>query len=135
MKPQILIDYLGDLRTQATHLQSKKKIITDAPIDNHGRGEAFSPTDLLATSLASCVLTIIAITLEKSNIFLENVSAEVIKEMYPEPRKLKKISINIIFMLPLEKKYKIIIERAAKSCPVHKSLCPEIDKQINFIYK
>tara|TARA_Y100001970_G_C14174343_1_gene826063 strand:- start:310 stop:717 length:408 start_codon:yes stop_codon:yes gene_type:complete len=134
MKSQIRIEYLGGLRTQATHLQSKKKIITDAPIDNHGRGEAFSPTDLLATSLASCILTIIAITLEKSNIFLQDIKAEVLKEMYPEPRKLKKISINITIVVPIEKKYKIIIERAAKSCPVHKSLAPELEKEINFIY-
>ena len=101
MKSQIRIEYLGGLRTQATHLQSKKKIITDAPIDNHGRGEAFSPTDLLATSLASCILTIIAITLEKSNIFLQDIKAEVLKEMYPEPRKLKKISINITIVVPI----------------------------------
>ena len=87
--------YLGDLRTEATHLQSGQKIITDAPVDNEGRGAAFSPTDLAATSLASCMITIMGIAAKKRNIDIIGTSADIVKVMSPDPRRISEIQINI----------------------------------------
>jgi len=131
-----IVEYLGDLRTEAIHLHSKTKIITDAPLDNHGKAEAFSPTDLLATSLASCLLTIVGIAAENYQFSIIGTKAEVFKIMGTEPRRVKEIIIELYF--PEEEyseKQKRIIEQSAKSCPVFQSLHPEIDIKMHFHYK
>ena len=91
------VSYLGNLRTKAVHIQSGDTIITDAPTDNQGKGEAFSPTDLVATSLASCVLTIMGIIARRYNISLKGTTAEVEKSMSANPRRINEIRINIFF--------------------------------------
>jgi putative redox protein len=124
--------YLGDLRTEATHLQSGTKIITDAPTDNQGKGEAFSPTDLLAESLAGCILTTMAIAARTHNINMDGTKAEVTKVMAPNPRRVAEVIINIKFPLEYSDKEKKILELAAYGCPVHVSLHPDLKKTIDF---
>ena len=126
--------YLGDLRTKATHLQSGDSIITDAPIDNQGKGEAFSPTDLCATSLASCILTMMGIKARDHQIDMSGTRATVLKTMVADPdRRIGRIDIDIY--LP-EKNWTVedrsILTQAAASCPVCRSLSPalEIRKQL-----
>ncbi len=129
------VKYIGDLRTESTHLQSGKQIITDAPVDNHGKGEAFSPTDLLATSLANCMLTVMGIAAKQHEMNIDNTIAEVTKIMLAEPRKVGEIIIKIQF--PAEnysEKNKKILERAALTCPVYYSLHPDLKKTVEFLY-
>jgi len=114
--------YLGDLRTEATHIQSGQKIITDAPVDNEGKGEAFSPTDLAATSLASCMITIMSIAAKKRNINMTGTSANIVKVMSPDPRRISEIQINIKFPDHLNDKEQTILQRAGETCPVSYSL-------------
>jgi uncharacterized OsmC-like protein len=126
--------YNGGLRTTATHLQSSTDIITDAPVDNQGKGEAFSPTDLLATSLASCMLTIMGIAARTHGIDIDGTSAEVTKVMGTEPRRVTEIHVNFTF--PKKNDYsdkqKKILENAALTCPVHYSLHPDIKRPVDF---
>jgi uncharacterized OsmC-like protein len=128
------IKYLGGLRTSAIHLDSGSKITTDAPKDNHGLGETFSPTDMLCSALASCILTIMAITVEKNNIDIRNAKAVVKKTMTNQPRRIKTIEIDLIFPKNYDHKTKTILERAAYNCPVHHSLSEKVEKKITFKY-
>lgn len=127
--------YLGELRTQSVHLASGSEIISDAPVDNNGKGEAFSPTDLLANSLATCMFTIMGIKAAGMAIALEGSTAEVIKEMQSEPRKISKIKIVFHMNTQLDEKQQTILERVALSCPVYLSLHPDIEKDITFNWK
>ena len=129
------IKYNGNLRTSAKHLESGEIINTDAPKDNHGLGECFSPTDLVCTSLASCMLTIMAISVKKHGIELEGTSASVKKTMGFAPRMISQIDLTITFPESYTDKIKMILEKSALSCPVHKSLSEKIVKNINFVYK
>ena len=128
------VEYLGNLRTKCIHLQSGAEIITDAPVDNNGRGEAFSPTDLVATSYASCMLTIIGIFCNNNGYTFEKGKADVTKIMAAEPRRIGEIVINMDLSgngwdtLTQEK-----VLRAAKACPVAKSVHEDIT--ITFDYK
>ena len=126
--------YKNNLRTEATHNASGQVILTDAPIDNNGKGEAFSPTDLVATALASCMITIIAIAAEKNNIDVSNTSANVKKIMGVNPRTISDIVIEIKMSKYLVHKDRIRLEKAALACPVHKSLHPDMKKEITFTY-
>lgn len=126
--------YLGDLRTESEHLQSGEKILTDAPVDNNGKGEAFSPTDMVANSLATCMLTIMGIKARDLAIDLRGTTAEVTKVMATDPRRIGKIIIRFTLPVAVEEKSKIILERAAHTCPVLYSLHPDIDKDITFIW-
>ncbi|MFN6038106.1 MAG: OsmC family protein [Bacteroidota bacterium] len=130
------IIYEGDLRTTCTHLKSGQSIITDAPTDNHGKGEAFSPTDLLATSLGSCMLTVMGIVADRNDININGTKANITKAMTENPRRVAEIVVEIIF--PNGKTYsdkeKALLENAAKSCPVAKSLHTDIDQKISFHY-
>lgn len=126
------ITYLGDLRTSSIHLESGTEILSDAPKDNHGKGEAFSPTDLVANALGSCMLTVMAIKANEMNIDLSGTIVEVTKIMQPEPRKISRIIIQFDLNLELEKKSKIILERTAMNCPVLLSLNADIKKDITF---
>ena len=126
--------YEGELRTQATHLQSGKTIYTDAPVDNQGKGNAFSPTDLVATSLASCMLTIMGIVARRDGILLKGAVAEVEKIMAKDPRRIGEIKIKFIFKHTIEEKDRVKLERAARTCPVSGSLHQDLKENINFIY-
>ena len=134
MKNQIEIVYEGDLRTKATHLASGSQILTDAPIDNQGKGEKFSPTDLVATALGSCMLTIMGITANVQNIDIAGTKVRVEKLMGKDPRKISQINIEVIFSTIISDKHKIILERAANHCPVAKTLEGNIEENIKFIY-
>ena len=129
------VTYLGDLRTENIHLRSGSKYLTDAPLDNNGKGEAFSPTDTVATALASCMLTIMGIKAKDLDVDITNTSAEVTKTMQDRPRRISKI--EVIFDLPanVEEKSRKILENAANTCPVHHSIHPDIEKQIVFNWK
>ena len=124
--------YLGELRTEATHLQSGTKILTDAPVDNKGKGEAFSPTDLLAEALAGCILTTMAIAADVHSIDMDNTIAEVTKIMAPNPRRVAEVIVNLQFPKTYTDKEKTILEKAALGCPVHVSLHPDVKKTIDF---
>src|ERR1700748_1538669 len=109
--------YLGGLRTEATHLQSGTKIITDAPVDNHGKGEAFSPTDLLAESLAGCILTTMGIAASAHGNDIDNTQCEVPKIMAANPRRVAEVVVNLKFPKTYADKDKKILEQAAVTCP------------------
>ena len=130
------IEYLGELRTEATHIQSNSLIHTDAPKDNHGKGEAFSPTDLIATALGSCMISVMGIVALKEGITtVEGTIAEVTKVMYTEPRRIGEIHIKIMFPKKnFSEKEKLMYERAAHTCPVAKSLHPDLKQIIEFVW-
>ena len=128
------VTYQGGLRTKALHIQSGNSIVTDAPIDNQGKGEAFSPTDLVATALASCMLTIMGIVAERNSIELKGTTAEVEKIMGTMPRKISEIKIKILFNKNFDKKTKRKLESAALACPVSNSLNKNLEESIKFIY-
>jgi len=128
--------YLGELRTEAQHLYSGVKITTDAPLDNQGKAEYFSPTDMAATSLASCMLTIIGIAARTHGFSIDGTEAEVHKIMYSDPRRIGEIHID--YYLPdmeYTDKQKKIIEMAGRTCPVALSLHPEVKQNISFHFK
>jgi len=128
------IKYKGDLRTTAIHLDSGSEISTDAPKDNHGLGETFSPTDMVCTALASCILTIMAIAVEKDNVDIKGTTAVVKKTMGIKPRRISKIDIDLTFPREYDQKTKTILERAAYNCPVHHTLSESVEKNISFTY-
>tara|TARA_B110000858_G_scaffold151677_1_gene172753 strand:- start:181 stop:588 length:408 start_codon:yes stop_codon:yes gene_type:complete len=128
------VKYQGNLRTIATHLDSGYEISTDAPKDNHGLGETFSPTDMVCSALASCILTIMAIAVEKNDVDIKDATAIVEKTMGNNPRRITKIEIELTFPKEYDSKTKIILERAAHNCPVHHSLSERIEKNISFTY-
>ena len=128
------IKYQGDLRTTATHLDSGSQISTDAPKDNHGLGETFSPTDMVCSALASCILTIMAIAVEKNDVDIKGTKATVKKTMGTNPRRIVKIDIDLIFPKEYDSKTKTILERAACNCPVHHTLSEKVEKNISFTY-
>ena len=129
------VTYLGELRTSSVHLQSGTEILSDAPTDNHGRGEAFSPTDLLANALGSCMVSIMAIKSKDLNIDLIGSTVEVTKIMQSEPRKIAKIEIVMNLSVAADQKSKTILERSAMTCPVLLSLNPDIEKIVTFNWK
>lgn len=129
------ITYLGQLRTEATHIQSGEKILTDPPVDNKGKGEAFSPTDLLATALGSCMLTIMGIAAAERNMNIEGTTCSTMKIMAAEPRRVSEIQAEINIPYALTDKEKAILEHAAKTCPVFYSLHPDIKKVITFKFQ
>lgn len=129
------VTYLGDLRTSSIHLQSGTEIISDAPLDNNGRGEAFSPTDTVANSLASCMFTVMGIKAKEMNVDFSGATAEVTKIMAAEPRRISEIQVTFSMNVFADEKTKIILERTAFTCPVYFSLHPDIKKVIVFNWK
>jgi putative redox protein len=132
------ITYLGQLRTEATHLRSAKSLITDAPVDNNGKGEAFSPTDLAATSLGSCAMTIVGIAAEKAGHDFKHSEVSITKIMTDEaPRKIKKIQVEFTFRCEpaLSETEKNRYQRLAQTCPVALSLHPDIEQSMTFIWQ
>ena len=126
------VTYLGDLRTECTHNASKNRMITDAPLDNQGKGEAFSPTDQVATALASCMLTIMGIKARDLGIDLKGTRAEVKKTMGNAPRRIIKIAVTLHFSNIEDHKTQKILQKAAETCPVHYSLHPYIDIEVTY---
>ena len=126
--------YEGELRTVATHLQSGTIIETDAPTDNQGRGERFSPTDLVVTALGSCMTTIMGIKAREISIDLSGMKISIQKYMKTDPRRISGIDLTFEFPadLQLDQKHKTILERAAHTCPVAYSIHPDIEVQVVF---
>ncbi len=129
-----IVNYLGNLRTESVHISSNDMILTDAPRDNNGKGEAFSPTDLVATSLSSCILTVIGIISKRIKYDLVNTKSSVKKIMSNNPRRIVEIVVKIEFSQSADSKTRSIIEKTALNCPVSKSLHPDIKQNISFIW-
>lgn len=128
--------YSGNLRTQATHNASLNSIITDAPLDNNGRGEAFSPTDLVCAALGSCMTTIMGIVANRHQLNIEGTRIEITKIMAAEPRRIAEIILQ--FTLPphqFSEKERALLEHAARTCPVALSLHPEVKQTVTFHYQ
>jgi putative redox protein len=139
MAVEIDIVYAGQLRCIATHGPSQQQLNTDAPVDNHGRGESFSPTDLVATALGSCMITVMGIVAERHELDLVGTQVHVVKEMVQQP--VRRIgALRTTIRIPVEQAAKLSkedrtrLEAAALHCPVHQSLHPEISLPIEFIY-
>ena len=126
------VTYLGDLRTASIHLQSGSEIISDAPLDNNGKGEAFSPTDTVANALASCMFTVMGIKARDLNVDFKGAVASVTKIMQTEPRRISRIEVVFEMSIAVDEKTKTILERTALTCPVFLSLHPDIEKEITF---
>ena len=126
-------EYQGDLHCVATHGPSGNLLMTDAPKDNQGRGEAFSPTDLVATALATCIVTTMAIVARKQGVEIKGLRYEVTKEMSADaPRRIVRMATTVWIPLPHKEPLATAIEQAAHACPVHQSLHPQVDKPITF---
>jgi uncharacterized OsmC-like protein len=131
--PTAIIQYQGNLRTQPQHVQSGSVLVTDAPTDNHGRGEAFSPTDLTAASLGSCMLTMLGIWADREGIDLSGLACEVTKEMASDPRRIAKVVVRFRFDASgLADKQREVFKRVALTCPVALSLHPDIVQEVHF---
>lgn len=127
--------YKGELRTNCTHLKSGQQIITDAPVDNNGKGEAFSPTDLLATSLGTCMLTVMGIVAKRNAINIDGTKVEILKVMAENPRRVAEIHAEMLFPKnSFSQKEKELLEHTAINCPVAKSLHPDIKQKTRFHY-
>ena len=127
------IIYKGELRTTAVHLKSGQQIITDAPVDNNGKGEAFSPTDLLATSLGCCMLTVMGIVAKRHNIDMDGTRVEILKVMADSPRRVAEVHVDMHFPKnTYSQKDKELLEHTALACPVAKSLHPDIKQKTRF---
>lgn len=126
--------YKGELRTVATHIASGTVIETDAPVDNQGKGERFSPTDLVATALATCMCTIMGIAARAHQIDIDGVSCEIQKIMVADPRRIGEIIVDLHFPVSnsYDDKQKKILEHAAMTCPVFQSLHPDLKKTVSF---
>jgi putative redox protein len=133
MSVRIDFTYDGGLRCSATHAPSQTVLLTDAPVDNQGKGESFSPTDLVATALGTCILTTMAIYAERHSIDLRGATAKVEKEMIATPsRRIGKLTAEIRLPLPGSHPQRDALERAGLTCPVHQSLHPDMEKKVTF---
>jgi uncharacterized OsmC-like protein len=126
------VTYLGNLRTESVHLKSNTSFLTDAPVDNNGKGESFSPTDTVATGLASCMITVMGIKANEMGVDMTGTIAHVTKTMASEPRRISKIEIVIELPFEADAKTRTILERTGTTCPVYFSLHPDIKKVISF---
>ena len=127
--------YEGGLRCRATHGPSGTTLVTDAPVDNHGKGESFSPTDLVAAALGACMMTIMGIFADRHGIDLAGMTAETVKEMSAAPpRRIAALRTRLTIPLPADHPQRQALEQAAHACPVHKSLNPDIDAAIEFVW-
>jgi putative redox protein len=132
---KITTTYEGGLRCAATHGPSGTTLLTDAPVDNHGQGESFSPTDLVATALGACMMTIMGIVAERHAIDLVGMQVETVKEMtQTPPRRIASLRTRLTIPLPPDHPKRSLLEQAALTCPVHKSLHPEVDAEIEFVW-
>jgi uncharacterized OsmC-like protein len=128
------VEYLGALRTKVIHLDTGCELLTDAPKDNHGQGEMFSPTDLFAASLATCMMTLMGIAAKKLHVDLSMARMDVEKTMQLNPRRIGKITIHFTCSHAVDDEQRLALEKAAYECPVHKSLHPDIIVTTTFIW-
>jgi putative redox protein len=128
------VKYLGDLRTEVIHGPSGQTITTDAPVDNHGRGGFFSPTDMVAGALAACVATLMGIYAQKHGLDIAGARVSVEKHMITEPRRIGRLPVTVDMPIDLDARHRTAIEATARHCPVHSSLHPDIDSPIVFRY-
>ncbi len=127
--------YEGGLRCRALHGPSGTTLVTDAPVDNHGKGESFSPTDLVATALGTCIMTTTGIVAARHGIDLQGMTAETEKVMTTAPpRRVASLKTRITIPLPADHESRKVLEQAGLGCPVHKSLHPEVDAAIEFVW-
>lgn len=134
-KVEISVEYLGNLHCKAIHGPSGDEILTDAPLDNHGKGEHFSPTDLAATAIATCIPTIMGIKAKEIGIDIKGLKVSVTKEMMNQPyRRIKKLTLNFIFPKKLNDKDFQLMKNVIKTCPVTKSLHPDIEIEANYLF-
>ncbi len=126
------VTYNGNLRTTCLHLRSGNEFVTDAPLDNNGLGEAFSPTDTVATGLASCMITVMGIKARDLEVDLSGATVEVTKHMASDPRRISKIELKLELPKAVSEKNRVILQRTADTCPVHYSLHPDIEKIITY---
>ncbi len=132
---EIQLSYEGDLHCSAVHMPSGNTLVTDAPLDNSGRGQAFSPTDLLATALGSCIATVIGIVAKRKEIAVEGMTVTVRKFMSDDqPRRIKRLELDLAIPLPASHTDRKLLESAARSCPVHHSIHPEIEVVMNWAW-
>jgi len=132
---EIHISYEGELRCSATHLPSGSVIHTDAPIDNHGRGEAFSPTDLVATALGACMTTVIGIVAARKGIEVGGMKVNVRKHMSDDlPRRIARLELDVFMPLPADHPERELLEQAGRGCPVHHSIHPGIEIVMNWTW-
>ncbi|MFN9369610.1 MAG: OsmC family protein [Planctomycetia bacterium] len=132
---RITSTYEGGLRCRAEHGPSAAVVLTDAPVDNHGKGEAFSPTDLVAAALGTCIMTVMGIVATRHGIELAGMRAETVKEMtQTPPRRIAALKTRITVPLPADHPHRAALEKAGLSCPVHESIHPEIDAAIEFVW-
>jgi len=129
---EIRMSYEGDLRCRATHVPSSSTLTTDAPVDNQGKGESFSPTDLVATALGTCMMTIMGIAAARMSLDLRGMTAVVTKEMTPPPRRIARLAVTITIPGDFNDEQKQKLQNAAMTCPVHKSLHPEVAAPVEF---
>lgn len=133
---EISISYEGDLHCKAQHGPSGRILETDAPVDNQGRGESFSPTDLVATALGSCMATILGIVAKRHDLDLRGTKITVQKEMSTNaPRRISRLTTEIHIPIPENHPQRALLETSAKTCPVYHSLHPEIEKLVTFHYQ
>ncbi|MDI1311601.1 OsmC family protein [Prosthecobacter sp.] len=135
MAVSISVEYEGGLRCRATHGPSQNQCITDAPVDNHGKGESFSPTDLVATALATCMATVIGIKAQQKGYDIAGMKVSVEKHMSADsPRRIVGLPITIQIPLPEDHADRKLLEATALGCPVHHSVHPDIDKPVTFVW-
>ncbi len=133
---QISIRYTGELHCVATHEPSQSELATDAPVDNNGKGEAFSPTDLVATALGTCMATVMAIAARRHQVELNGMRVSICKEMSKDtPRRIVRLASEIHLPLPENHPQRQLLEAAALGCPVHQSLHPQIEKPVKFVWE
>ncbi len=129
------IEYKGDLRCDATHIQSGSTFETDAPTDNRGKGERFSPTDTLCVSLATCMLTTMGIKAADMGVNINGAKAAVTKHMAADPRRVSAIDVAVTLPLQKDEKTRVILERTGNNCPVAKSLHPDIQLNLQYTWE
>ncbi len=133
---QISIRYTGELHCVATHEPSYSEVATDAPVDNNGKGEAFSPTDLVATALGTCMATVMAIAAQRHQVELSGMRVSICKEMSKDiPRRIARLASEIHLPLPEDHPQRQLLEAAALGCPVHQTLHPQIEKPVKFVWE
>ena len=132
----ISIRYTGDLHCAAIHGPSQSELATDAPVDNNGKGEAFSPTDLVATALGTCMATVMAIAAQRHGVELKGTTVNITKEMSKDmPRRIVRLASEMRIPLPADHPHRQLLEAAALGCPVHHSLHPDVEKPVSFVWE
>ena len=132
----ISIRYTGDLHCAAIHGPSQSELATDAPVDNNGKGESFSPTDLVATALGTCMATVMGIAAQRHGVELKGMTVNITKEMSKDtPRRIVRLASEMRVPLPADHPQRQLLEAAALGCPVHHSLHPDVEKPVNFVWE